>query len=106
MYKTSAIKPEILGKVKVKNQEKIVEITGSKLEPKKAWEIIRNETKDFTKDSDKAKQADELLMELLKANKISLPDKSKDKTKARFRLEEQERNRELELLELELELAA
>ncbi|MEO9870379.1 MAG: hypothetical protein ABJQ69_03690 [Ekhidna sp.] len=106
MYKTSTIQPKTFNQVKVKNQDMILKITRSRLEPQKAWEVIRKETKDFTKDIKEAKQADELLMQLLKVNKIALPGESKEKTKVRLRLEEQERERALELLALELELAA
>ncbi len=105
MYKTSAIKPETLSKVKVKNQDKIVEITGSKLEPKKAWEVIRNETKDFTKDSEKAKQADELFAELLKVNGLTVT-KSTGKSNDRIAIRERERSRAIEILKLKLKIAA
>ena len=105
MYKTSRIKPETLGRIKVKRQKKIEEITGSRLDPKKAWEVIRNETKDFTKDSEKAKEADELLAELLKANGISV-GKSKKEDEQRIRIRERERARAIEIMKLKLKIAA
>ena len=104
MYQLTKVKPEVLSKVQVKNQDKILELTGSKLEPTKAFEIIKNETKDFKEANEKAKQADQLFMELLKLNGISVNGTANGSGKIRLR--EQERARALELLELELQLAA
>tara|TARA_R110002072_G_scaffold8208_1_gene42908 strand:+ start:2584 stop:2901 length:318 start_codon:yes stop_codon:yes gene_type:complete len=105
MYQLTKVKPEVLSKVQVKNQDKILELTGSKLEPTKAFEIIKNETKDFKEANEKAKQADQLFMELLKLNGISV-NGAAGNAGGKIRLREQERARAIELLELELELAA
>ena len=106
MYQLTKVKPEVLSKVQVKNQEKILELTGSKLEPAKAFEIIKNETKDFKEANEKAKQADQLFMELLKLNGISVNGTTAKNDGGKIRLREQERARALDLLELELQLAA
>lgn len=105
MYQLTKVKPEVLSKVQVKNQDKIMELTGSKLEPVKAFEIIKNETKDFKESNEKAKQADQLFIELLKLNGISV-NGAAGSDSGKIRLRERERSRALELLELELELAA
>ena len=109
MYKTSRVNPEDLGKIKVKNQSKIKEITGAELVPTIAWEIIKKESKDFTKDSPKAKQADALFAELMKANGLTVhrnTESSGKESDEEIKIKAQARKRALELLELELELAA
>lgn len=106
MYQLTKVKPQDLSKVQVKNQDKILELTGSKLEPLKAFEIIKTETKDFKESNEKAKQADGLFIELLKLNGISVNGTAVKTDGGKIRLREQERARALELLELELQLAA
>lgn len=105
MYQLTKVKPQELTKVKVQNQDKIVELTGRRLEPTKAYEVIKNETKGFTVDSDKAKQADKLFTELLKKNGIQVNGTATEPDN-RLRLQAQAKAKALELLELELELAA
>ena len=105
MYQLAKIKQQDLTKIQVKRQAKIVEMTGRKLNPPKAYEIIKSETKGFTIDSDKAKQADKLFVELLKKNGIPIEGSTSD-SNTRMKLREQERTRHLKLLELELQLAA
>lgn len=105
MYKTSKVNPQDLGKIKVKNQSKIKEITGTELVPTRAWEIIKKESKDFTTDSPKAKQADELFAELMKVNGLVV-SKSKDDDKERIRIRERERSRAIEIMKLKLQIAA
>ena len=104
MYNLAKVKPKDLKQVKVENQQEIVERTGRKFEPIKAYELIKKQTKDFTKDSDKAKHADSLFAALLEKNGISLGDS--DTERNRLRIREQERLRLLAMLELELELEA
>jgi|SRR5690606_35795616 len=106
MYQLNTIAPDTLSKIEVKRQDKIIELTGSPFDPAKAFEVIKKETKDFTKEHQKAREADRLFMELLKLNGIAVQDKmgSNKTAEARMRLHEQERLRSLELLELELEL--
>ena len=110
MYKTSKVNPEDLGKIKVKNQSKIKEITGTELVPTRAWEIIKKESKDFTTDSPKAKQADELFAELMKVNGLVVNresvSQSKDDGKERIRIRERERARAIEIMKLKLQIAA
>ena len=105
MYQLKKIKPETLEKVRVENQEKIKALTGSELQPKRAFEVIRNETKGFTQDNEKAKEADRLFMELLQRNGLTDGTPSPDE-KERIRIEAAARARALALIELELELAA
>ncbi|MDN5201181.1 hypothetical protein QQ008_07405 [Fulvivirgaceae bacterium BMA10] len=110
MYKTSQVTPKDLGKIKVKNQARIREITGEELDPKKAWSIIKNESKNFTNDNPKAKQADELFAELMKANGLIVNrdpvSKSKDDDKERIRIRERERARTIQIMKLKLQIAA
>lgn len=105
MYQLTNVKPQDLTKVQVKNQDKIVELTGRKLEPAKAFEVIKNETKGFTVDIEKAKQADKLFTELLKKNGIQVNGAATE-SDSRLRLQAQAKAKALELLELELELVA
>ena len=103
MYQLTKIKPHDLNKVVIKNQDKIIEATGFKLEPQKAYEVLKNDTKNFTIEHEKAKLADKLFSELLQKNGINLagvipqPDN-------RLRLQAQARAKALDLLELELKL--
>jgi hypothetical protein len=105
MYQIENITPNELSKVKIKNQDRITELTGSKLDLQKAYEVIKDETKGFKEKNEKALQADELFAELLKLNGISTTRSSKEKDN-QIKLKEQERTRALKLLELELQLAA
>ncbi len=104
MYQLKNIQLETLSNIQVQHQDKILELTGSKLEPVKAFEIIKQHTKGFTQENEKAKQADKLLMELLQRNGISTGRTPQKDNKIKLR--EQERARALALLELELQLAA
>ena len=124
MYKTSELSPGDLTKINIKNQSKIKELTGSELIPRQAWEVIKRESKGFTEDSPKAKQADELFAELMKVNGLKISSKqngkqenqrknqptatkkSKEAVRLRMQFEEEERLRKLELIKLELELKA
>jgi hypothetical protein len=105
MYQIAKVKTEDLSKVTVKNQDKIMELTGRKLDPSKAFQVIKNETKGFTVDSEKAKKADRLFADFLKKNGIEI-NETDHKSNTKIRLQEQERARALDLLELELKLAA
>ena len=115
MYKTSDINPKDLEKIQVRNQDKIVEITGEQLVPSRAWEIIKNESKDFTADNPKAKQADELFFELLKVNGLIKSKEKKENTSVdkksmddqeRIRIRERERARAIQIMKLQLQIAA
>ena len=103
MYKIKNVPPKTFSKIEIKNQEKIKELTGSKLDPVRAFQIIKRESKDFSEQNEKALKADELLYELLKRDKLNGFGNKADSSE-RIRLKERERARELELLELELEL--
>jgi hypothetical protein len=103
MYQIAAITPGDLARIKIRNQDKIIELTGSKLEPSLAYEIIKKSSKGFTEMNSMVKEADALFAELLKTNGITLQS-SNGETK--IRLKEQERARAIKLLALELELVA
>lgn len=105
MYKTSKVSPTELKKIKVKNQAKIKEVTGEELDPSKAWTIIKNESKNFTSDNEKAKEADELLAELMKVNGLTI-SKTLDDDKERIRIRERERARAIQIMKLQLQIAA
>ena len=104
MYKTKNITKEALKALKIKNQDEIVDLTGSKLDPVKAWEVIKSTSEDFSKSDAKAQEADALLYEMLHP-KMQQNDKRSD-SKEIIRLQEKERARALDLLELELLIAA
>jgi ubiquitin C-terminal hydrolase len=104
MYKTKNITKEALKALKIKNQDEIVDLTGSKLDPVKAWEVIKSTSEDFSKSDAKAQEADALLYEMLHP-KMQQNDKRSD-AKEIIRLQEKERARALDLLELELLIAA
>jgi hypothetical protein len=104
MYKTKNITKEALKALKIKNQDEIVDLTGSKLDPVKAWEVIKSTSEDFSKSDAKAQEADALLSEMLHP-KMQQNDKRSD-AKEIIRLQEKERARALDLLELELLIAA
>lgn len=111
MYQIENIKPKELSLIQIKNQNKIVELTGSKLDPVRAYEIIKRESNGFTQDHEKAKEADKLFVDLLKLNGLwkieSEPQENElNQEREAIRIKEQERSRELELLELELQLVA
>lgn len=105
MYQTVNITPKDLARIKIRNQDKIIELTGSKLDPVLAYEIIKKSSKDFTEMNNRVKEADALLAELLKANGITV-EANTPEPETRIRLQERERARALKLLELELQLAA
>ena len=104
MYKTKNISKDALKALKIKNQDEIVDLTGSKLDPVKAWEVIKSTSEDFSKSDVKAQEADALLYEMLQP-KMQQNDKRSD-AKEIIRLQEKERARALDLLELELLIAA
>lgn len=107
MYSITNVEPKDLSKIKVQKQDQIMQLTGKKLDAKDAFEIIKRETDGFKKSSDKAKEADKLLVQLLRLNGITVTgDESLERKRKRMLIEAQSRERELALLELELELAA
>lgn len=104
MYKTKAITKKELQAIKIANQEDIEALTGSPLDPVKAWEVIKRTSENFNISDEKALEADALLFEILNPEiKASKPTKD---SKEIIRLQEKERARALELLELELLIAA
>lgn len=106
MQTLNQVTPSLLQQIQVRHQDKILELTGSRLEPAKAYEIIKKETKGFKESNPKAEQAANLFMALLRLNGISLPGQAPEKPNEqnRLQLQERERARTLELLELELTL--
>lgn len=104
MYKTKAVTQKQLEAVKIANQDEIEALTGSKLNPVQAWEVIKEASDGFTVKDSKAQEADALLFKILYP-KMKAKTKQKD-TAERLRIQEQERARALALLELELQIAA
>ncbi|WP_179020768.1 hypothetical protein [Winogradskyella forsetii] len=104
MYKTKNTTKEALKALKIKNQDEIEDLTGSKLDPVKAWEVIKSTSEDFNKSDVKAQEADALLYKMLHPEMQKKKDNKGD-TEI-IRLQEKERARALELLELELLIAA
>ncbi|GAK75651.1 hypothetical protein JCM19296_1243 [Nonlabens ulvanivorans] len=86
MYKTKNITKDALKALKIKNQDEIVDLTGSKLDPVKAWEVIKSTSEDFSKSDVKAQEADVLLYEMLHP-KMQQKDKRSD-AKEIIRLQE------------------
>jgi hypothetical protein len=101
MYQLATINIKQLPAVKIRNQQKILELTGSKLDLITAYEVIKKETKNFTEKNDKAQQADALYSELLKMNGIAVENTEGSE---KIRVKEQERARAIALMELELSL--
>ncbi len=85
MYSIANITTEELSKIKVKSQDKIVQFTGEKLDPVKDFEILKKETENFTKETEKGKIADKLFMELLENSGVKIipinPEKQNGKSK-------------------------
>lgn len=117
MYELEKVNPADLDKIRVTRQDKILELTGSKFDPSKAYEMISQETGGFKQELGKAKEADALFIQLLKRDGVALPSdkpkkeagkKSNTKTDDRssIRIREQERARSIEILQLKLKLAA
>ena len=104
MYKTKNTTKDALKALKIKNQDEIEDLTGSKLDPVKAWEVIKSTSEDFNKSDVKAQEADALLYKMLHPE--TKENKSDQSDKEIIRLQEKERARALELLELELLIAA
>ena len=104
MYKTKNTTKKELEQLKIVNQDEIFELTGSKLNPIKAWEVIKSTSENFSKSDVKAQEADTLLFEMLNAGKKK--ETYKTTSKETIRIQEQERARALDLLELELLIAA
>jgi hypothetical protein len=104
MYKTKDITKKELQAINVVNQDEIKDLTGSKLDPMKAWEVIKRTSDNFKIADEKAQEADALLFEIL--NPKIKKSKKKNDTNEIIRLQEKERARALELLELELLIAA
>ena len=104
MYKTKDITTKELKALQVINQVEIEDLTGSKLNPVKAWEVIKDASDNFKSKDAKAMEADQLLYEML--NPEMKKSKKPEGTKEIIRLQEKERARALELLELELLIAA
>lgn len=104
MYKTKNTTKDALRALKIKNQDEIEDLTGSKLDPVKAWEVIKSTSEDFNKSDVKAQEADALLYKMLHPEVKK--EKRNDANKEIIRLQEKERARALELLELELLIAA
>jgi hypothetical protein len=111
-YQIASIDAKDLDKIKkIPNQDRILQVTGSKLNPFIAYEIIKRETEGFTKEDARAAEADALYTELLRLNGIDpgsqkKPSKKKDNDGQTniLRVREQERARKLRILELELQL--
>ena len=108
MYKTKNITKEALKALKIKNQDEIIALTGSELNPVKAWEVIKSASDNFNKSDTKAQEADVLLYNILhpEVKKQVKKETSKTNNKEVISIRERERARTLALLELELLIAS
>ncbi|TGV03592.1 hypothetical protein [Flavivirga rizhaonensis] len=111
MYKTKDIEPKELNTFAIKNQDEILQHTGSKLDLVKAWEVIKNTSNNYTKSDEKVQEADTLLYQILNRKQESAAPKQTNSKKQKvssseetLEIQEKERSRALALLELELEL--
>tara|TARA_Y100001963_G_C6694310_1_gene406220 strand:+ start:257 stop:571 length:315 start_codon:yes stop_codon:yes gene_type:complete len=104
MYKTKNITRKQLQAVKITNQDEIETLTGSKLNPVQAWEVIKEASNGFKEKDPKAQEADALLFKIVYPE-MKAQTTSKD-TAETLRIQEKERARALALLELELQIAA
>ncbi|WP_046756620.1 hypothetical protein [Kordia jejudonensis] len=122
MYTTKNVTKAQLQSIFIKDQKQIVRLTKNELSPLVIWEVIKQESQNFTVSNSKAEEADKLLDYLLKNNteqSIVNDKKSKNQTveiedkktkkmslKKRYELKKKRRARELMLLELETSTAA
>ena len=106
MFQIQHIKPEQLASIQIKNQHKIVELTGSKLDLQHAWEVIKKESGNFSESSQKAMEADTLLAELLVQHGISIPSQKPGSSSSTIQMRERERARKIKILQLKLNTAA
>ena len=106
MYSISNLKQEDLEKIEVKNQAKIIQLMGKKLNPKEAFQVIKKDSMGFTKMDEKAQEADRKFLRLLQLNGIKIKGANLKKTHTSLDLQAEARARALALLELEIELAA
>ncbi len=104
MYKTKNVSQEQLKALEIINQDEIEALTGQKLNPLKAWEVIKDASGNFKNKAIKAQEADALLFKMLYPE--GKPDQHIPDHQEIIRLKEKERARALELLELELLIAA
>lgn len=122
MYKTQKTTKAQLQSIKIKNQKEIVRLTKNELSPVVIWEVIKQESQNFTVSNPKAEEADKLLYYLLENNtgNSNSTDDQKSKSKSvqtttdkkttkissmkNYEINKKRRARELALLELELEL--
>lgn len=104
MYKTpELIKKVRLDKIKVPNQDRIKEETGSVLDLQKAYEIIKEASHNFKLYDEKAIEADNLLASLIeKELKKETPEKEAKEVNAERA--SAARKRKLQLLKLKLQL--
>ena len=103
MYTIQNLDVKRLADAKVKHQEKIIKLTGSKFIPIKAYEILKTATGDFSTENDKAREVDELFSQFLQREGIKIEQPKKGSIQL-IRIRERERARAIELLELGLEL--
>lgn len=122
MYKTQKVSKAQLQSIVIKDQKQIVRLTKNELSPVVIWEVIKQESQNFTVSNPKAEEADMLLDYLLKNNtgestisakktKKPIVEKQDKKTqkmslKKKYELKKKRRARELMLLELETSTAA
>ncbi len=104
MEELKDLDPKILSKIKVKNQKKILQLTGTKFSPPKAFELLKKDTGDFTEWNDESEQAADLFQKLLKREGIELALKPPEDDEEELRMREQERLRLIKLLQLKLKL--
>ena len=65
MYRLQEIKPHTLRNIPIKKQKEITEQTGSPLVLEDGYALIQKQTQNFTIDDPLAKEADQLLFELI-----------------------------------------
>ena len=104
MYQLKDIKTATLKKIKIRGQKEIVKRTGVRLDLVKAYEEIKQETNNFSVESELAKEADELFDQLLQKNGLKVSPKKEEKS-SKLALQEQERKRALDIVRLKLKLS-
>ena len=106
MYLTKEIKPEDLLKVKIRKQPEIVQKTGERLEPKSAYQLLKEESNNFEKQSELLLKIDSKMAELFVREGILNPNnqEKQDGERERYRIRAMAELAEMELLNLELEL--
>ena len=108
MYLTKDINIDDLSQVKIRRQAEIVQKTGDRLEPKAAFQLLKEESANFERETELLLKIDEKMAVLFERegilNAASPSDEEDEKERERYRIRAMAEMEELELLNLQLQL--